>query len=385
MSVTTLGRSLPASALRRWRRLRFRTRATLALLAIGLLVFVGIILWNSGDGWPARAVLQTPGDTWPLAFSPDGKTFVTSGEGGITRWDVADGRKRDLWAIDGNRGAGMGAFSPDGRTFAAVVVSHRQAIAIDGIDLIDAASGRSRASLSTRFPSIYALRFADDGRTLRALLGNGPDLKEEVTWDVESGQEKSTRPLSAPTKGGITTISADGRILAIGPMNQMVVELWDLDADKSLGSVKNPKSTSNVTWGGVGLTSDGRTLAVARVDGTLELWDVPTRSLRLILPAHSAGYTSSGLRFSPDGRTLASTEHFRETSAIGEIQEGLWRAIGGRRQDHSEVIVRDLATGKRLARAANAIHPYYSPDGRTIATREQDLSVKLRDVPVPPR
>ncbi len=382
MSVTTLGRSLPASALRRWRGLRFRTRASLALLALALLICVGISIRGSFDEWPARAILKTPRDTWPLAFSPDGRTFLTSGAGGITSWDVASGRKRDLWAIDGDRGAGMGAFSPDGRTFAAAGASRPQATSIE---LIDTTSGRSRASLSTRFPSIYALRFADDGRTLRAFLGEPFDLKEVVTWDVETGQETSSRPLSAPTKGGITAISADGRTLAIGPINRMAVELWDLDADRSLGSVANLKSTSSVIWGGIGLTSDGRTLAVAREDGTIELWDVPTRSLRSTLPGHAPGFTYSGLRFSPDGRTIAANSHYQPTSTIGQIQTSLWRSAGFAGRDDSGVVVLDIATGKRLARTSTAIHPFYSPDGRTMATRERDFSVKLRDLPALPK
>jgi WD40 repeat protein len=382
MSVKTLGRSLPASALRRWRAFRFRTRASLALLAFALLICVGISIRSSFDEWPARAILKTPRDTWPLAFSPDGRTFLTSGEGGITSWDVASGRKRDLWTIEGNRSAMIGTFLPDGQTFAAAVFSQSKAISIE---LIDTTSGRTRATLPTRFPSVYALRFADDGRTLRAFLGEPFDLKEVVAWDVETGQETSRRPLSASTKGSITAISADGRTLAIGPMRAFAVELWDLDADRSLGKVMNPNSTSAVTWGGIGLASDGRTLAVAREDGTIELWDVPTLALRTTLPAQAAGFTYSGLRFSPDGRTIAVDSHFQATSTIGKIQKSLWRSAGFAGRDDSGVIVLDIATGKRLARVSTAIHPFYSPDGRTMATREHDFSVKLRDLPPSPK
>jgi WD40 repeat protein len=193
------------------------------------------------------------------------------------------------------------------------------------------------------------------------------------------------RPLSAPTKAGITTISADGRTMAIGPNRALAVQLWDLDADRPLGSVMNPRSANVVTWGGIGLTPDGRTLAVAREDGTIELWDVPTRNLRKTLAGNRAGFTSAGIRFSPDGRTLAADSRYRPVTTLRQIAEGIRRSLGGQREADPEVIILDLATGERLARGPTSIHPYYSPDGRTIATRERDFSVKLRDLPGPSR
>lgn len=202
-----------------------------------------------------------------------------------------------------------------------------------------------------------------------------------MTWDVETGQEISTRPLTVPTKGGIPAVSADGRTLAIGRIRKVAVELWDLDADRPLGSVMNSGSTSVVVWGGIGLTSDGRTLAVAREDGTLELWDVPTKTLRT---THSVGFGLSGIKFSPDGRTLAADAHpFRPTSGVGLMYREIWQAIVGRREDEANVIVVDIATGRRVALATRSMHPHYSPDSRTIATREVNLSVKLREVPGP--
>jgi WD40 repeat protein len=377
MNAATLACSIPASAFRRWRSLRLRTRVALALLAVATLAGSWFFLGGLVDPWPARAVLKTPVETWPLAFSPDGRTFLTSGGEGITRWDVATGRKQgDPWVLRDDQSAIVGEFSPDGRTFAAAGYSGPKSLSIH---LIDVVTGRIRASLPVASTSLYALRFADGGRTLKTFLGDAPSLEQVVTWDVDTGREVSRLPLSAPTKTGIAAISADGKTLAVGPRGRSVVELWDLETNRALGSVMNPKSTSAVTWGGVGLTSDGRTLAVAREDGTIELWDVPTRTLRT---AHSIGLSASGLRFSPDGRTLAADAHpLPPTSTLGQISHDLRQRLGGKREDQAEVIVLDVVTGRRLAQALRSIHPHYSPDGRTIATRERDLSVKLRDLP----
>ena len=89
---------MPATRDARWTvasiaRLRRRLAVGAAIvLAFG--VVYGIAIWRSS--WSPRAVLRGVGDTWPLAFTPDGKTFATSGTNGITLWDTATGRERSM-------------------------------------------------------------------------------------------------------------------------------------------------------------------------------------------------------------------------------------------------------------------------------------------------
>jgi hypothetical protein len=121
----------------------------------------------------------------------------------------------------------------------------------------------------------------------------------------------------------------------------------------------------------------------------IEIWDLSTRRLTRSFPAHTDGHVSSMIRFSPDGRTLASCGDYRgATTATGRFMEGVGQmvssALGPPRQRPVEVVVLGVASGRRLARAAESIHPSYSPDGRTLATREPDGSVWLRGVPMPP-
>lgn len=64
-----------------------------------------------------------------------------------------------------------------------------------------------------------------------------------------------------------------------------------------------------------------------------------------------------------------------------------WRDISwnfyGPEANPTEVIILDLATGERLASSDTSIFPFYSPDSRTIATRDIDGPVRLRDIPEP--
>src|SRR5207248_857084 len=133
------------------------------------------------DEWPARAVLKTPGDTWPLAFSPDGRTFLTSGDGDITPWDTTTGLPGKLWPIKDQKFAVTGAYSPDGETFAVAIFRHPELVAIH---LIDTTSGSTNATLKTQHPTIYNLAYTPDGRSLKAFLGDSGHLKEVATWDT---------------------------------------------------------------------------------------------------------------------------------------------------------------------------------------------------------
>jgi len=384
--------------LRRWRALRPRSRAAVVLLAIAaFLVGVGLLDRWRGDTWPARVVLRNPLVASPLGFSPDGRTILTTGRDGITPWDVASGRKGEAWGVPRGDSPVLGAFSPDGKTYAAAVYHLTHAISID---LFDPATGRTRATLTTPRRTIMHLGFADDGRTLRAFLGDDPqqpgcsgwnpsfgaDLNEVVTWDAATGREMSSRPLSPPTRGAITAISPEGRLLAIADPRANAVQLWDLDADRALGILTNPAVPVPVPVAGAGVSfsDDGQTLAIGRVDGTVELWDVPARRLRTTLRGHTDDFLFTTIRFSPEGRTLALTGYrWGPKPPLTRIQDAIRGVLRLRPIYDAELLVLDAATGRGLGRAASSTRPFYSPDGKTLATDEPDGSTRLRDIPAP--
>jgi WD40 repeat protein len=352
-------------------------------VAAALALVAGFEVYHAWIAWPVWAVLETPGDTWPLAFSADGRAFATSSPGAITLWDPGSGRERATWRLEGNRSAFASAFSPDGRTFAAVLSDRNGPISIA---LFDATTGRVKAVEPTRHASLFDLAFADDGRHVRAFLGDNPDLKEVVTWDALTGVQVSRRPLTCSTGGGIVSVSPDGRLMAIAPFGGMTVRLWDLDADRALVDLFNPSSTAGCS-GGLGFSADGRTLAAGRKDGAIDLWDLPGSRVRATLQAHSRDFDSSWIRFAPDGRTLASHgTQLRQSTTVAAIGMTLAQQVFGPKwRPPPEVVVIDLTTGRRLARATSAIHPRYSPDSRTLVTRETDFRVRIRDVPPPAR
>jgi hypothetical protein len=373
---------------RRLSQLRPRRRVVYILLATtALWAIVSPVIRRWGDTWPARAVLRAPMCALPLAFSPDGRTFLTNGRSGITTWDVASGQKGETWAFNAGGQPAMGTFSPDGKTYAAGVFAYPGPLSID---LFDTATGQTKASFATARRTIMHLAFAPDGRTLRAFLGDDPqskdcsswnpafaaDLHEVVTLDTATGLQVSSRQLTTPTRGAITAITPDGRIIAIADRKK-TVQLWDLDSDKSLG---NLPTTSVTIYAAMGFSDDGQTLAIGRMDGTIDLWNVPGLRLVKTLRGNAGKFTFTMTRFSPDGRTLALTGYrWEKDSAVRRVLDEIRRVLRLEQVNDRELIVLDVATGRRLGWAADSTRPLYSPDGRVLATEEPDGTTRLRD------
>src|SRR5207253_2278037 len=110
---------------------------------------------------------------------------------------------------------------------------------------------------------------------------------------------------------------------------------------------------------------DGKTLAVNRTGGTLDLWDVPSgkRRLKLGEPAaagplgvvHLFSQHPTELTFSPDGKTLAFC-------------------------DRASVRLLDVAAG-REDKGGGVTALAFSPDGKTLAVHSaQPRAVRLWDV-----
>ena len=391
MGAMTRLRAGPRWAVRRWRGTTPGRRWLASIFLAGMAATgfgLGSWWWTA---WPARAVLQAgEAGGQPLGFSPDGSTVATRSLSSISTWGVADGKVRATWPmlVPSPGVIAEGFYAPDGRTIAAFWYDRKGGTSVL-LEVLDAANGRSRGTIDTRFErtGVRLHAFLDGGRTLRLVMeGATPGTHQVVDCDLEAVRVSSSRALTCPKDSLGRSISVDGRTLAFAPPSGpgekgwgVDVVLWDLDGDREVGRLVGPPGCSNVTT--TEFSGDGATVAVARLDGSIELWDRATRRVRSTLRGHSAGFSSHDIVFAPDGSTLASEASLsRLAFSVEGVRTRLNFALYGQSPGFAETIVIDMATGRLVGRAKGEMQPAYSPDGRTLATCEGGVT-KLRSIP----
>jgi WD40 repeat protein/tRNA A-37 threonylcarbamoyl transferase component Bud32 len=311
----------------------------------------------------AAAVFNVPqGWSWQVV-SPDGKDLVVSGFETATVWEIASGRhKFDL--VSKLKHPLSLAFAPKGRLFAMASVEKEGLVGL--WDTSAWGNGASRYEpfvyLTNGFESA-SLSFSPHGEILAAAgLCFPPSTPKEpsfatnrlVFWEVASW--KRLNLLSQAGVGATewaaaasVAFSPNGRLVAIGSRDGWV-RLWDFNQQRllkewkahevvgfgvvvafsadsrwlssysgnapslvlfDLADVENVQVVRLHLGGSEGFLSslfapDGKTLVTASGDGSIQLWNLQTRSVALTL-RHGLG-PGGFLAMAPDGNTLISKD-----------------------------------------------------------------------------
>ena len=292
-----------------------------------------------------------------VAFSPNGKTLASAGEGRAVRlWDPATGEARAT--LTGHEGAVSAvAFSPDGKTLASVGGDPWNWDKPGELRLWDAATGATRAALKGHKGVVSAVAFSPDGKTL-ASAGRDKTVR---LWDAATGATRATLTGHEDWVWAVA-FSPDGRTLASAggdPLNRDKLgelRLWDVATGATRATLKGHEDW---VWA-VAFSPDGKTLASAGRDKTVRLWDAATGEARATLTGHE-GWVYA-VAFSPDGKTLASA------GDDGTVR--LWDAATG-------------ATRATLKGHENWVRAVaFSPDGKTLASAGEDGTVRLWDAAI---
>jgi WD40 repeat protein/DNA-binding SARP family transcriptional activator len=324
--------------------------------------------------------------------TPDGRRlFLTSRQDRRT-WELDTERLRVVrsWPV----GDAAGAVSPDGREFALGSLA-------GGVRLLDLTSGRVRPMQGGHRGEVTRLRFTPDGRRLVTAGHDG----QVLLWDVERG---SVAERFAGHRGEVDglDLTADGRTLITASIDARAM-LWDLAGDRRLER-RFPVDTSfdipSFTPRGIAVSPDGRTLALTRSDGMVDLIDAATLRRRAALHALDAAATA--VAFSPDGRLLAvagvsdrvTLWDARTLAPAGELpmpfsSDAIAFSRGGKLLAAAEEDVanplnkggplhvwdvrRRSLTAFRGGSAANSIA--FSPDGSLLAAAETESGTEVRE------
>jgi WD40 repeat protein len=249
------------------------------------------------DGTPlGRAVRVAPRSivAAPLS-SPDRRQIVVSTDRATYAVDAKTLRVVRRYRVGSPRSDA--AISPDGGTLALRDPS-------GSLRLLDLRTGRMRTLEGARAGEFGIGVFSPDGRTLATW-----DESDVILWDVRTGLP-TERFEGHGGDAGAQVFSPDGRTLYTAGEDSKVI-VWDVAGDRRLG-VPFRTGFAHERRAGAGesfppafaISPDGRTLAVARLDGRVELIDAETLRRTGGFEVFD-GRPAVAIEYAPDGGTLA--------------------------------------------------------------------------------
>lgn len=319
-----------------WRHVVGRERAVDAALAGARVVTYGageLHAWELGAGAGAGAGvhrLATLGGLGAVAWSPDGAQVAFGGGDGVVHvLEPASGRLRRV-AVAAQVIKSL-AFSADGHTLVAGVAADASVRVLDLAHLTVSgptagSSWRVRRLAFLTPDTLVGIGWHSTPFTFPLAGGETRPLPERVAMlvDLVAAREIGAPVLVLDTEGGIHRFraasgsepvidalrpapgavviagSGDGRVAALVDAHAAQIELRDVERDVTLGRLAAPAAELE----DAALDHDGARLALARVDGTVEVWDTRTRRRTLVVRAHDG--RAAAVAFSPDGCALAT-------------------------------------------------------------------------------
>ncbi|MDE0087422.1 MAG: WD40 repeat domain-containing protein, partial [Candidatus Poribacteria bacterium] len=307
--------------------------------------------------------LKNANDTNPnvinaLAFSPDGKTFVSGHWDGVVRiWDGETGQRLLTLRDHKREHLKSLAFSPDGKTFVSGAWPHSIQLHTFQKD-----KPQARPLPSVAYPS--NLEFSPDGTMLfgtgRLIHSDHTGKKDFVhVWEVDTGRLM----MSAPTPYGDRVIalasSPDGDTILTGGWDG-TVHSWDT---KTLKYSKFSLGHTRFHGRKLLFSDDGKTVRYWKDKDHIQSWDIDTGTLLTGKQNDEAikQVIHPQLSRSPDGKIYL--EFYAKRTKIRLLDVA------------SDKHISDIAGHKDIIRAWA-----FSPDSKTLATASEDRTIQLWEV-----
>ena len=368
----------------------------IALSSDGSLLATGsqdgsLTLWRVSDRTLLKK-LAAPDSVFCVVLSPDGSNLAAGlGNGTIAVYRTENGEIRRQLSGQTD-GIDSLSFSPDGNTL--ISGSYDQSVWFWWVS-----NGAPLKKLDGKQLGILSIAFTPDGKT----LASGDLLKKTVysprapvqIWDIQKGtiekefQFWNCRTCNPEASDRICSvdISPDGNLLLVSGLIvkfkevETAYESWwpgcnsavfspdgTIYAEANGYGVAIHKSSDEYNYSyqvikgnhqqditSVAFSPDGKTVASASLDWTVELANISSRKLLRTLNGNAGGVFS--IAFSPDGSILASGT--RDGTII------LWRVSDGR-------LLRTLK-----GHSAKVTSVVFSPDGMILASGSADHSIRL--------
>jgi WD40 repeat protein len=250
-------------------------------------------------------------------------------------------------------------FSPSGYLVATagnLTAADEKEIIPCSVSLWDARTAKQIRSIQSTSADVTALKFAQDGKSVFVA-----ELHKQVRKHLLSGTTRMEFGLNSgsPSAFRQVAISRDGRFIAAANTDQ-TVQVWDAKTRQMLHSFRaHTDATQSVAF-----FPDGRRIVTAGggLDRTIKIWDWTSGT---VLATYSGlRHVLESVEVSPDGRFVIS-------------------AGGTYTYPESEVVLWDVSKGARVWTSGHhkktVTCARFSPDGNVIATSSDDGTVMLHD------
>jgi WD40 repeat protein len=237
-----------------------------------------IIIWSILDlGDVRRVATITDSSEWVdgVVFSPDGKILISvnqTGDTNVILWDMSNpSRPRIIDKPEYHTNSVLDvAFSPDNKTFA-TSGSAEWDIALWETN---GKTARKLAILTGHTNWVNTVRFSPDGTVLVSGDGSG----NIILWDISNNKDPKQLSNLVGHSDGITNFafSSNGKTLASAGHDGKVI-LWDVSVPtvpEKIGVLDGHSDTVN----GVVFLSGGKLLISSSWDKTMVLWDLDPQS-----------------------------------------------------------------------------------------------------------
>ena len=288
---------------------------------------------------------------YSVAYRPDGKQIATwSFDGTVKIWDATNGKELKTFELSiarsqPNAPVGSVSYSPDGKRLA---FSDNNVVKI-----VDETNGTEILSLVPSDSTVMDVKFSPDGSQFAVATYQGT----LYIFDSKTGNQL-LEVAASPMEIQRLAFSPDGTHIALA--NQVDANVWDVSTGKRLLTYSGHGEVMRLS--GIAYSPDGKWIATAGNDATIQVWDSQTGAKLLTLVGHTG--PAFGVAFSPDGQYLASSSTDRTVK--------VWKL-----PKPGEQVTEPLT----LYGNSGAIYQIaFSPDGKSIVSVGRDRVVHIYEL-----
>ena len=303
-------------------------------------------VWDTATRTPIGAPVTLTGGENALVISPNGKLVATGDNTGhVQLWNLATGRLVGAPLGTGSEVVDAIAFNAQNTTLA--VANEDGAVTLWNVATRTEIGAPLEAGV---VPS--ALAFNPAG----TILASSDDKSAPILWDVAAWHQLGP-PLNIGDAYTVAFSPGATEIAAIANDQPQNLQVWDLPAGTSVGTLPATNVQAGVVRQAEVFSRDGKILATEDSGGDIEFWDAATLAKAGGLSSGPLYTYASQLAFSPDGKTMVTSQPVQFWNVATRSKIGRPLSFGS-----NEYPVDDLA---------------FSPDGKILATATQLGALRL--------